>query len=562
MSKKVIYQLIPRCFGNAGKNLPNGSINENGCGKFADITSEALASIAELGCTHIWYTGVLEHATQTDYSQYGIPKDHPAVVKGKAGSPYAIKDYFDVDPDLAVSPVDRKTEFLALVNRTHETGLKVIIDFVPNHLARCYHSDAKPETVRDFGADDQKIHGFDPSNNFYYIVGQPFQPQVDLNAGSDSPYEENPAKATGNDCFSPNPGVNDWYDTIKLNYGVDYMNGRKTHFDPIPTTWFKMLDVLTYWCEQGVDGFRCDMAEMVPVEFWHWAIARVKKKFPETLFIAEIYQPDLYCSYINLGGFDVLYDKEGMYNTVRGIVEGKYSASDITGCWQRVNNFQQHMLTFLENHDEQRIASDFFAANPCKALPGMFVLIFYHKNPVMIYAGQELGETGMYAEGFSGLDGRNSIFDYWSLETLVSWKNSGKWNTRKLTPAQRELRETYKRYLTLAQKEKAVTDGAFFDLQYANNGRHGYNAWSLYSFIRKADNDLLIGIANFSESETSLDLVVPKHAFDCLGIPEGQDLRFKDLLSGEQQVVQMSSRDSISFSVSGYGARLFKAVMK
>ena len=291
----VIYQVMPRYFGNSGKNIPNGSLEENGCGKFNDFTPVALKAIADLGCTHIWFTGVLEHATQTDYSAIGIRKDHPAVVKGRAGSPYAIKDYYDVDPDLAQDPVHRINEFKDLIERTHQAGLKAIIDFVPNHVARQYGSDMKPETVRDFGADDRNYFGFHPDNNFYYIPDQPFAPHLDLHAGEEAPYQEFPAKATGNDCFSANPGDNDWYETVKINYGVDYQGGGKTHFYPVPTTWFKMLDILENWVHMGVDGFRCDMAEMVPVRVL--GLDHTQGEKSET-------RPNVYCR--SLSAFSIL----------------------------------------------------------------------------------------------------------------------------------------------------------------------------------------------------------------------------------------------------------------
>ena len=290
--KIIIYQVFTRLFGNGNiRCKKSGTIEENGCGKMADFTIKALNEIKNLGATHIWYTGVIEHATQTNYSRYGIRPDHPAVVKGKAGSPYAIKDYYDVDPDMANSIPDRMKEFENLVKRSHKAGLKVIIDFVPNHVARQYHSDAKPEGVIDLGENDNKDVAFSPNNNFYYIPGQQLQGEIDLHMNAPEAYVENPAKATGNDKFDAWPGRNDWYETVKLNYGVDYMNGRWGHFDPVPDPWQKMLDILLFWAAKDIDGFRCDMAEMVPVEFWGWAIPQVKEQFTHIIFIAEVYNP-------------------------------------------------------------------------------------------------------------------------------------------------------------------------------------------------------------------------------------------------------------------------------
>ena len=294
--KIVIYQVFPRWFGNTNTQLvKNGSLAQNGVGKFSAFTPKALAAIAELGVSHIWYTGVIEHATKTDYTAYGIRKDHTAIVKGQAGSPYAIKDYYDIDPDLADSVPDRMEEFEALVRRTHEAGMKVIIDFVPNHVARQYFSDRKENYVGDLGDHDNVNKAFDPNNNFYYLPGQTLVLHFDDQDDEDFEYSEFPAKVTGNNCFSATPGINDWYETVKLNYGVDYQNGGACHFSPIPDTWSKMLDILLFWAAKGIDGFRCDMAEMVPVEFWNWAIPRVKQQFP-VIFIAEVYNPDEYRS--------------------------------------------------------------------------------------------------------------------------------------------------------------------------------------------------------------------------------------------------------------------------
>ncbi len=320
MEKIIIYQVFTRLFGNA--KVPakqNGSITENGCGKMADFTTKALNEIKKLGATHIWYTGVIEHATQTNYGRFNIRPDHPAIVKGKAGSPYAIRDYYNVDPDLANSVPDRMKEFSNLVKRTHKAGLKMIIDFVPNHVARQYHSESKPEGVADLGENDNTEMAFSPSNNFYYIPQTQLEGAFDLQQGASEPYREYPAKATGNNRFDAWPNVCDWYETVKLNYGVDYCNGGSCHFNPIPDTWIKMRDILLFWASKEIDGFRCDMAEMVPVEFWEWAIPQVKAQYHGILFIAEVYNPNQYYNYLNRGQFDYLYDKVGLYDTFRAI---------------------------------------------------------------------------------------------------------------------------------------------------------------------------------------------------------------------------------------------------
>ena len=390
--KIIIYQVFTRLFGNNSLRCkPNGSLEENGCGKMADFTTKALNEIRTLGATHIWYTGIIEHATQTNYTRYGIKPDHPAVVKGKAGSPYAIKDYYDVDPDLATSIPDRMKEFENLVTRSHKAGLKIIIDFVPNHVARQYGSDAKPEGVTDLGEKDDVTKAFSPNNNFYYIPDTKLEGNIDLHRGAAEPYIEFPAKATGNDRFDAWPNSNDWYETVKLNYGIDYLNGHSRHFEPIPDTWVKMRDILLFWSAKGIDGFRCDMAEMVPVEFWGWVIPQIKAEHPKLIFIAEVYNPGEYRNYLFNGKFDYLYDKVGLYDTLRAITCGWESATAIPQRWQSLGGIEKRMLNFLENHDEQRIASDYFAGNGSKAIPAMIVSACMNTNPVMIYFGQELG---------------------------------------------------------------------------------------------------------------------------------------------------------------------------
>lgn len=559
MSQKIIiYQVFTRLFGNKTTTLQNnGSIKENGCGKMADFTAKALDEIKHLGATHIWYTGIIEHATQTDYSAYGIQKDHPAVVKGKAGSPYAIKDYYDVDPDLAVKVEHRMKEFENLVNRTHKAGLKMIIDFVPNHVARQYHSDQKPEGVEDLGARDNKSKGFDPQNNFYYIPGEPLH--LDNLNVSPKDYQESPAKATGNDVFSAWPGQNDWYETIKLNYGVDYCNGHTCCFDPIPDTWKKMLDILCFWAAKGIDGFRCDMAEMVPVEFWGWAIPQVKALHPSIIFIAEVYNPAEYRNYIFQGHFDYLYDKVGLYDTLRAVSSGFTSAGNITSCWQQVDDIQNHMLNFLENHDEQRIASDFFAGGARKGKAPLLVSACMRNNPMMIYFGQEFGEKGMDQEGFSGRDGRTTIFDYWSVDTIRRWRK-GSMSLKYMSADEKELYTFYQNVLTLCNKEKALCEGDFYDLMYVQAPHH-FDVYNCYTFLRRYKNNLLLVVANFSGSAQELKVNIPAHVFEFYKLTPVEKCATKELISGEKSEVDLLPDSFVPVQVPAYGGCILKFVL-
>ena len=557
--KIIIYQVFTRLFGNNNTRLKkNGSFDENGCGKMADFTTKALTEIKNLGATHIWYTGVIEHASQNNYSRYGIRPDHPAVVKGKAGSPYAIRDYYDIDPDIANSIPDRMKEFENLVKRSHKASLKVIIDFVPNHVARQYHSDAKPEGVVDLGENDDNTVAFSPQNNFYYIPGEQLQGNIDLHMYAPEAYVEMPAKATGNDKFDAWPSVNDWYETVKLNYGVDYMNGRWGHFDPIPDTWKKMLDILLFWAAKDIDGFRCDMAEMVPVEFWGWAIPQVKEQFPNIIFIAEVYNPHEYRNYIFNGHFDYLYDKVGLYDTLRALTCGHESATNIPFRWQSLSGIEKHMLNFLENHDEQRIASEFFAGNPFKAIPAMVVSACMNTNPVMVYFGQELGEAGMDEEGFSGRDGRTTIFDYWTVDTIRRWRSGGKYDGKLLTQAEKKLQSFYSTLLNLCNKEKAVREGEFFDLTYANLEGVVFNEHRQYAFFRKAGKELLFIVVNFDEKPAAPCVKIPTHAFDYLGIPFKDAYKAKDLLTGNTETLVMAPDQCTQILIEGFGAKILK----
>ena len=555
--KPVIYQLLPRLFTNMNPQcVPGGTYARNGCGKLNDIDTAVIAGIKELGTTHIWLTGVIEHAEKTDWSRYGIVRDNPHVVKGEAGSPYAIKDYYDIDPDLATDPERRMEEFEALVARIHDQGMKVIIDFVPNHVARHYHSDAAPEGTEDLGAGDDTTHAFDPKNNFYYIPRQLFAPYIDMGSGKDA-YIEFPAKATGNDCFSAFPSVNDWYGTVKLNYGVDYSDGSR-HFSPTPDTWHKMLAILLFWAGKGIDGFRCDMAFMVPVEFWEWALTIVKERYPHIVFIAEIYDTGLYREFINRGRFDYLYDKVNLYDTLRGIQTTHCSAAQLTGCWQTVDGIGSHMLNFLENHDEQRFGSKFYAGDPAKVLPSLVVSAYFSTGPMMIYMGQELGEQASDAEGFSGYDGRTTIFDYWSLPTLRRWLGSGAPSAEGLKPRERWLRDLYARVLSLCNSEKAIREGRFFDLMYVNYENPTLNPHRQYVFMRNYADETIIIAVNFSPDSAELAINIPSHAFEMLRIPEGE-VAMTELLTGEKARKRLAADTPFEAFTGPWGAAVWKA---
>lgn len=531
----IIYQVFPRILTNMCPDPQrNGTYERNGSGKMNHYTPRLLKEINGLGVNCIWFTGIIEHATKTRFE--GMPTQNPNVVKGEAGSPYAICDYYDVAPALAENVEHRMSEFESLVKRVHKAGMRIIIDFVPNHTAREYRSDSAPEGVEDFGVSDDKTKFFAPDNNYYYIPNQIFYPSIPLDKEGDKPYVEFPSKATGNNCFNAFCGETDWYETVKLNYGLDY-GDRSEHYHPIPNTWKKMLDILLYWCGKGVDGFRCDMVFMVPLPFWHWVIPQVKERYPDTVFIGEIYDVGLYRPFLDYGCFDYLYDKVNLYDTLVNIERNNHSAAQLTQCWQTVDGIGDSMLNFLENHDEVRFASKEFAGDPMRVVPYLVTSAFISKGPVMIYYGQELGESASDNEGFAGNNNRTTIFDYWSYDSMRRWYCNGKTFGKESTNSERWLRDFYSNVLNLCNEREALRNGSFFDLMYVNLNHNEFDPHRHFAFLRYTDNEILLIVVNFGERESRIKVQIPDLAFEMAKIPEGKivssELLFGDILSLE-----------------------------
>ena len=569
--KLIIYQLLPRLFGNTNTtNHVWGTLAENGSGTFTDVNDAALTGIKTLGTTHVWLTGVPEHATMTDYSAADITPNDPAVVKGRAGSPYAIRDYYDVVPDFAQSVPDRIAEFEALVARIHAHGLKVITDIVPNHVARQYASDAKPTNIADLGEHDDDRIPFSTQNNFYYLPGTTFVPPFvpgssdahTLLTNSAPPIHEAPARVTGSGSITEAPAIDDWYETIKLNYGYNVFDGSLHISDGEPSdrpnTWQRLLEIMLFWAEKGVDGFRCDMAHLVPVAFWQWATARVRATYPDQIFIAEIYDPGLYRSFIFKGGFDYLYDKVGLYDALRRLTEGHGSCYDLTRVWQNESgDFSEHMLRFLETHDEQRIASSFFATDPRRAMPAMVVTATMHTGPYLIYFGQEVGVKGEDAEGFSGHDGRTTIFDYWGLIDWQGYVNGHRYDGAGLTPEQHELRAFYEQLGTFVSQSEAIREGAFYDLQWANQPTPGYSQHLTYSYLRYTDTHKLLIVCNFDPANSLYTtLRIPDHAFESMGLPAERTYQLTSQLGENEQTAGVGN-EGFSLCLPALSARIF-----
>ena len=581
--KEVVYQVFTRLFGNKNTtNKPWGTIEENGVGKFNDFTDKALQEIKKLGVTYIWYTGVPHHDVIRDYTKYGISNDDPDVVKGRAGSPYAVKDYYNVNPDLAVNPAKRLEEFEALIARTHKNGLKVIIDIVPNHIARNYHSLSNPKGVTDFGAEDNTSVEYDRNNNFYYIPGKAFEvPTSDkyqpLNGEKnpliDGKFTEYPAKWTGNGSRQAKPDINDWYETVKVNYGIKPDGSKdfpelpegydkkdcKAHYEfwkdkDVPSSWKKFRDIALYWTAKGVDGFRYDMAEMVPYEFWSYMNSAIKMKNPKAFLIAEVYNPKEYRNYINLGKMDYLYDKVETYDHLKAVIQGKTMPDALSDIQKGMADIEHHMLHFLDNHDEQRLASPEFAGTPEKGKPMMVVSATISTSPTMIYFGQEVGEDGAVDGGF-GKPSRTSIFDYVGVPHHQRWMNGGKFDGGKLSKSEKDLRDFYKRLLNFTINSDALT-GKFKEIQTINRNETKQYGPGIYSYVRWTAKEKLIVAVNFSWVTTSdFELKIPEDVIKTWNIKDGL-YNIKDQLYGStaqlkvtdgKGTIQMSVRPSESF---------------
>ena len=525
--------MLPRLWGNSNESpVKGGTLSENGTGKFSDIDTATLEYLKWLGCSHVWFTGILRHSTQT--SEAGCTPSHPQFVKGNAGSPYAICDYYDVNAYLADDPDKRMEEFEALIKRSHDAGLKVIMDFVPNHVSRDYGKVNPSKGHPVLGAEDDRSVHWRPENDFFYYPGQRLTLPSPVPAGYE-PYEEFPAMATGNNCYNANPGVNDWYETVKINYGDDHT-----------PTWDKMYDIIDFWASKGVDGFRCDMVELVPKSFMKWMISKAKAAHPSVIFIAEVYKKEEYNEYIRSVGFDYLYDKSGLYDTLKSIVDKSVndngmpvelwqSTSGITRNWQFLSDIQPYMLNFLENHDEQRFASEFFGGDAMKTLAPLYVSLFLNTAPFMIYFGEEVGEKGMDHEGFSGRDGRTTIFDWWSVASVRRLRkmissgayktlDAGKIAMAGLERGEAELFCRFAEAIRTAAADEAVRKGSTYDLCYCNMSSDGFDKNRHFAFLRDYEEHTLLIATNFSQYEAKMKLVIPEHAFDWMGIPVTEDL--------------------------------------
>lgn len=402
--KHIVYQVLPRLWGRGG---------------FSEWDTPAFDYLKTLGVDCVWYTGIPRHATGQPF------------VKGDPGSPYSVTDWKDVNPYLADDPGDRMGEFRALVDRTHAAGLKVIIDYIPNHVARDYSG---------------------PVRHFNYCDG-------------------------------------DWTDTLKNDWSA-------------AETREAMADILRFWAALGVDGFRCDMVELVPADALRELFAELRRDYPGMIFIAEVYGRDNYRMYLEDVGFDLLYDKSGLYDRLRAVCGYRMPARELTWNWQWLGDMQPRMLNFLENHDEQRLASPEFLGDAHKGFAPLAFSLLFNTASFMLYFGQEIGVN---AE--EGAGGRTSIFEWRkpvAVDRLVRYIHSGKGLGRE----ERSLLSRYRELLGHAVKP-VFAEGSVWDLCYCNYDSAGFDPERHFAFVRYDDTHAFLVVCNFSSAPAGISVRIP-----------------------------------------------------
>jgi glycosidase len=495
-----IYQVPVRTYAARG-------MGRQLAGQFNALTAERLDEIKDLGVDYLWLTGVLEHASrdQTD----------PDVVKGEAGSYYAIYDNWDVSAQSG-----SMADFEALIDRAHDAGLRVIIDFVANHTARMHRTDVLCKQHLDFGRQDRTDAFFHRDNNYYYITDDSFTPptQNDVD-GADGVFDtdifaagvqlENPARVTGNDIVSANPASQDWFETVKLNYGYD-IQSRQAHYNPRPRTWMQMLDVAQYWVEKGVDGFRVDFAHAVPIEFWRYFASELRRVQPSVFLLAEAYESDQRMrlpgfSYHAMleAGFDSVYNSEmywAMHNQV--VRPGTMrNANPMRSPAMNDNILRRGFMftQYMENHDEMRAASRHFAPwvgdREQRSRLGLAYTTYLGLTPghLMLHGGQELQEDASVFGGYAGDNGRSSIFDFVYQSQTRTWLHGTRpqWMI--------DFRNKYKRLLELKEepafaKPHSYEHPSFIDLDGANWFKEE-SKW-IASYVRFDGDDAYLVVAN------------------------------------------------------------------
>ncbi len=498
-SNVVIYELPVRTY------LAKGAHEEN-TGKLSYLTIEVLKEIKELGVDYIWIAGILENAN---------PKIvDPDVVKGDAGSFYAIYDNWDIS-----SQVGNLDEFDALIERAHSIGLRVLIDFIPNHTARVHKTDVVCKEEIDFGKGENPNENFSLDNNFYYLgSNSTFVPPKTSLPGVDGFFDmdifmpgiqfESPARVTGNNVLSALPQYHDWYETVKLNYGLNLFSDGKP-FIGASKTWKQMLDVAIYWLNKGVDGFRVDVTHGVAVEFWYYFINEVRKVQPNAFFVAEAFEEDpIKSTGFSLeklfdAGFDSVLNGPMYWNLRRQALLSQNMNSSTyyhsPGSRKSILDNGYSFTHYMGNHDEVRLASSFFApsleSRVDRAWLGLAYSIYAALLPgnFLIHGGDEFQEEASLPGVFGGYDGRTSIFDFvyqpqtrtWLYEERPHWMIN--------------FREMYRRLFSLKKRipfniKHSTSNPTFIDLMKINDSKN-ISKW-VSAYVRFFNNERYLVVMN------------------------------------------------------------------
>lgn len=254
---------------------------------------------------------------------------------------------------------------------------------------------------------------------------------------------------------------------------------------------------------------------------------------PKTFLLAEIYQPQIYRDYIQKGKMDYLYDKVQLYDSLKAIIQGHGSTDAIVDIQNSLADIEQHMLHFLENHDEQRIASSAFAGDANKGKPAMVVSATMGSSPTMLYFGQEVGEPGDEDAGF-GNPTRTSIYDYIGVPHHQRWMNKGKFDGGALSEEEKELRSFYASLLNFTKNSKALT-GEYREIHRYNRIHTQWYNDRVFSYTRWKGKDRLLIVCNFDDSDSfGFDLQIPEEILSAWQLAEGE-YTLVDQLSEHQQ---------------------------
>ena len=326
--------------------------------------------------------------------------------KGTLGSYYSVKDYKAVNPEFGTL-----NDFKNLVNEIHKQGMYVILDWVANHTS---WDNVLTKTHPDF-------YKRDSLGNF----------------------------------IAP---ANDWTDVIALNYNN-------------PRLWIYMENAMEYWVkESGIDGFRCDVADMVPTPFWNFVRKELEKIKP-VFMLAEAENPEL-----QKHAFDMTYAWE-FHNILKEIYKGKMTVTDLDKYYVREDekyNPDAYRMVFTTNHDENSWNGTVFQRFG-DAVKTFAVLCGVVKGMQLVYSGQEAG--------------MNKDLRFFDKDT-IEWKKSS-------------FRGLYTKLIHLKLNNKAlwngISGGEMERIKTNNDDK-------IFSFVREKDNSKLFAIFNLSAQNQNIKI--------------------------------------------------------